>query len=187
VSAELRPHPKVWLSVQGFYNQLSNRIGTIVAPTDEVGPRRFIYQNVDSASSLGLESTLRVSPFSGLRLDFGYSWTRTENRSDGQPLSGQPMHRATAAIAYSARSIGFEASCRTSVVGSRPFFQDTNGDDVTERQDASPYASMDVRLAQRVGYGFDTFVVGENLLNAGDAQYLTIPPRTFSGGLRYDY
>ena len=25
------------------------------------------------------------------------------------------------------------------------------------------------------------------LLNAGDAQFLTIPPRTFSGGLRYDY
>ena len=187
LSAELRPHPNVWLSVQGFLNQLSNRIGTIVAPTDEVGPRRFIYQNVDSASSLGIESTIRVSPFKALRLDFGYTWTRTENRADGQPLSGQPLHRATAAIAYAARSIGFEASCRTAVVGRRPFFQDTNGDSVTERQDAAAYASVDVRLAQRVGYGFDTFIVGENLLNAGDAQFLTIPPRTFSGGLRYDY
>ena len=72
-------------------------------------------------------------------------------------------------------------------MGPRPFYQDTNGDDIVERQDSDPYATVDVRLAQRVGYGFDTFLVGENLLNAGDAQFLTIPPRTFSGGIRYDY
>jgi len=187
LSAELRPHPNVSLSVQGFLNQLSNRIGTILAPSDEVGPRRFIYQNVDAASSMGIESSIRVSPVKALRLDFGYSWTRSENRADGQPLSGQPLQRATAAIAFAARSIGFEASCRTAVVGPRPFYQDTNGDDIVERQDSDPYATVDVRLAQRVGYGFDTFLVGENLLNAGDAQFLTIPPRTFSGGIRYDY
>ena len=73
------------------------------------------------------------------------------------------------------------------MVGRRPFFQDTNADDVPERQDARAYTSLDVRLAQHIGYGFDTFVLAENLLNAGDAQFLTIPPRTFSGGVRVDY
>lgn len=186
-SAEYRPHRAVWISVQAFYNRISDRIGTNLAPADDVGPRRFRYENIDSATSFGADTSLRLDPMRGLRLDLGYSWTRTRNEADGQPLSGQPLHRATASVRYSEPRLGFTASCRAALVGSRPFFQDGDGDDVAERRDASGYASVDARVAQRVGLGLSTFVLAENLLDAGDAQFLPIPPRTLSGGVTLDY
>jgi outer membrane receptor for ferrienterochelin and colicins len=187
LGAELRPHPAVWLSVQGFWSELRDRIGTELVPANDVGPRRFRYRNIDSASSVGVEANVRLSPLSGLRLDMGYAWTQTRDDAGGQPFSGQPLHRATASVRYDVPDIGFEALGRGAFVGKRPFYQDTNGDDVAERQDASGYASVDLRLAQQVGYGVSTFLLAENLLNAGDADFLPMQPRTFSGGMRLDY
>jgi outer membrane receptor for ferrienterochelin and colicins len=187
VGVEYRPHRSVWLSVQGFYNVLSDRIGTDLVPSTDDGPQRFRYENVDSARSLGVEADVRFSPLDGLRFDLGYAWTHTRNEADGQPLSGQPLHRATASIRYREEGWGFETLCRAAFVGSRPFFDDTDGDDVAERRDASAYASLDARVAQRLGLGLRTFIQGENLLDAGDARYLPIPPRTFSGGIQLDY
>jgi outer membrane receptor for ferrienterochelin and colicins len=185
--AEYRPHRAVWLSMQGFYNDLTDRIGTNLAPSDDVGPQRFVYQNVDSAHSLGVDSSVRISPLQGLRFDLGYSWTRTRNESDGQPLSGTPLHRATASVRYGITSIGLDTLVRAAFVGTRPFYRDGNGDGVDERVDAGGYASVDARVAQRVGYGFNTFLLAENLLNAGDAVFAPLQPRTFSGGVTLDY
>jgi outer membrane receptor for ferrienterochelin and colicins len=185
--AEYRPYRSVWLSAQGFYNVLSDRIGTNLVPSTDDGPQRFRYENVDSATSLGLETDVRFSPVAGLRIDLGYAWTHTRNEADGQPLSGQPVHRATASVRYREEDWGFETLWRAAFIGSRPFYEDIDGDDVSERQDASAYASLDARVAQRVGFGLRTFIQGENLLNAGDARYLPIPPRTFSAGIQLDY
>jgi outer membrane receptor for ferrienterochelin and colicins len=187
VGAEYRPGRTVWLSVQGFYNDIEDRIGTNLAPSDDVGPQRFVYQNVDSANSVGVDSNVRLSPVRGLRFDIGYSWTRTKNESDGQPLSGQPLHRATTSVRYNLQSIGFETLWRAAFVGSRPFFQDQNGDGVAERVNASGYASVDARIAQRLAYGFSSFLLAENLLNAGDPTFLPLQPRTFSGGITVAY
>lgn len=187
LGAELRPHRSVWLSAQAFWNELRDRIGTDLVPADDVGPRRFRYRNIDSASSRGVEANVRLSPLSGLRLDMGYAWTQTRDGAGGQPFSGQPLHRATASARYRVPGLGFEALGRGAFVGKRPFYQDTNGDEVAERQDASGYASVDLRLAQAVGYGVTTFLLAENLLDAGDADFLPMQPRTFSGGMRLDY
>jgi len=83
--------------------------------------------------------------------------------------------------------VGFETSWRASFVGTRPFYQDTDGDGAEERRNAYGYASIDVRVAQRLGYGFRSFFLGENLLNAGDAEFLALAPRSFSGGLEFAY
>jgi outer membrane receptor for ferrienterochelin and colicins len=187
VGAEYRPHRTVWLSVQGFYNDISDRIGTNLAPSADLGPQRFVYQNVDSAHSLGIDSNVRLSPLPGLRVDLGYSWTRTRNESDGQPLSGTPLHRATASVRYGLPSVGLETMWRAAFIGSRPFYQDDDGDGAAERVNASGYASVDARLAQRLAYGFSTFLLAENLLNAGDVVFAPLQPRTFSGGVTLDY
>jgi outer membrane receptor for ferrienterochelin and colicins len=187
LGAEYRPLRTLWLSVQGFYNDITDRIGTNLAPSDDVGPQRFVYQNIDSAHSLGFDSNVRLSPLSGLRFDLGYSWTRTRNESDGRPLSGTPLHRATASVRYAIPSIGFETLWRAAFVGSRPFYQDNDADGVAELVNASGYASVDARVAQRVGYGFSSFLLAENLLNAGDAVFTPLQPRTFSGGVTLEY
>jgi len=187
-SVELRPHRSVWFSLQGFYNLLDDRIDTTLVPSTDMGPQRFVYRNVNSALTRGFTATLSVSPMAGLRLEFGYDLTDARARGDGdQQLSGVPAQRATASLRYRAPEIGFETQWRGSFVGTRPFYQDTDGDGVDERRNAYGYASIDVRVAQRIGYGFRSFFLGENLLDAGDAEFLAMAPRTFSGGLEYEY
>jgi outer membrane receptor for ferrienterochelin and colicins len=90
-------------------------------------------------------------------------------------------------VRYNLQSIGFETLWRAAFVGSRPFFQDQNGDGVAERVNASAYASVDARIAQRLAYGFSSFLLAENLLNAGDPTFLPLQPRTFSGGITVAY
>lgn len=187
-SAEIRPHRSVWLSLQGFYNFLEDRIDTVLTPATAVGPQRFRYRNVNSAISRGMIASVRVSPLAGLQLDLGYELTDARSTGDGeQRLSGLPAQRATAGLRYRAPSIGFETTWRGSFVGDRPFYQDVDGDGDVEQRNAYGYASVDVRVAQRIGYGFTSYLMGENLFDAGDPEFLALQPRTFSGGVEFRY
>ncbi len=187
IGLEYRPRPRVWLSLQGFWNELTDRISTDLVPGDEVGPRRFRYRNIDSARTLGAEASARITPLPGLRLDLSYALAHTRDAASDQPISGQPLHRATLSVRYRAPGVGFETSSRAAIVGNRPFFQDTDGDGASERRDSHAYASVDVRVSQALGYGFRSFVLAENMLDAGDAEFLPLQPRTFSGGASFDY
>jgi outer membrane receptor for ferrienterochelin and colicins len=187
-SVEVRPHRSLWLSLQGFYNLLEDRIDTVLTPATEIGPQRFRYRNVNSALSRGLIASVSVSPMAGLKLDLGYELTDARTRGAGtRRLSGLPAQRATAALRYRAPSVGFETSWRGSFVGPRPFYQDVDGDGDEEQRDSYGYASVDVRVAQRIGYGFTSYLMGENLLDAGDPEFLALTPRTFSGGVELSY
>jgi outer membrane receptor for ferrienterochelin and colicins len=187
-SVELRPHRSLSLSLQGFYNLLEDRIDTALVPAVDMGPQRFSYRNVDSAMTRGLIASLSVSPLAGLKLEFSYDLTDAYSRgSSNQRLSGVPAQRATAGLRYRAPNVGLETSWRGTFVGKRPFYQDTDGDGTDERRDSYGYASIDVRVAQRIGYGFRSFFMGENLLDAGDAEFLALAPRTFSGGVEFEY
>ncbi|MEO8181817.1 MAG: TonB-dependent receptor [Deltaproteobacteria bacterium] len=187
-SVELRPHRSVSFSLQGFYNLLDDRIDTALVPATDAGPQRFRYRNVDSALTRGLVAALSVSPLAGLKLELSYDLTDARSRgASEQRLSGVAAQRATASVRYRAPNVGFETSWRGTFVGTRPFYQDTDGDGTDEQRNAYGYASIDVRVAQRIGYGFRSFFLGENLLNAGDAEFLALAPRTFSGGVAFEY
>jgi outer membrane receptor for ferrienterochelin and colicins len=69
-------------------------------------------------------------------------------------------------------------------VGPRPYYQAPDG---TARTVQAPaYATLDARLAHGVLESVRLFVAGRNLLGAGDANYLPIPPRAFYAGLILD-
>ncbi|MEY4548840.1 MAG: hypothetical protein RL685_5035 [Pseudomonadota bacterium] len=187
-SVEVRPHRSVWLSLQGFYNFLDDRIDTVLTPATEIGPQRFRYRNVNSAISRGISASVSVSPLAGLKLDFGYDLTDARTTGDGsRRLSGLPAQRATAGLRYRAPNVGFDTTWRGSFVGTRPFYQDIDGDGDEEQRDSYGYASVDVRVAQRIGYGFASYLMGENLFDAGDPEFLALTPRTFSGGVEFSY
>ena len=186
-SVEYHPTRSFTLSVQGFYNLLDDRIDTVLAPAVDTGPQRFQYENVNSALTRGINASLSVSPMPGLRLDLGYDFTDARSRDDERRLSGQPYHRATASLRYRVPSIGFETLWRAAFVGERPFYQDLDGDGAEEQRDAYAYASVDWRVAQRLGYGFGSFFMAQNLLDAGDPEFTPLPPRSFFGGVQYDY
>jgi outer membrane receptor for ferrienterochelin and colicins len=183
---EYRPHRSVWLSLQGFYNLIDDRIDTALSAPNEVGPQRFRYQNVDSATTRGSNAAISVTPLSGLRVELGYDFTDGRD-GDGQLLSGVARHRATALVRYRASALGFETLWRGSFVGERPFYDDADGDGAEARRTAKGYASVDLRVAQRIATGWTSFMLAENVLDAGDPEFLPLAPRSFSGGIELEY
>jgi outer membrane receptor for ferrienterochelin and colicins len=186
LSAELHPTSSVWTSLSLFRNDLQDMISTqLIAAGDADGPMRFQYENISSAYTQGLEASVRLNPMPGLRLDFSYAFTDTKDEELDRPLAGRPKHRATLALRHREPSIGFETVWRAALVGERTFYEDSDGDGTEERRSAAAYANVDLRVQQRLAYGFSAFFYGENVLDAGDPDFLTIPPRSYSIGLSY--
>jgi outer membrane receptor for ferrienterochelin and colicins len=186
LGAELHPTDAVWASLSLFRNDLEDMISTeLVSPGGADGPMRFQYQNVSSAYTQGLEASIRLNPMRGLRLDFSYAFTDTRDEELDRPLSGRPKHRGTMALRHREPSIGFETVWRAALVGERIFYEDTDGDGSEERRTAPAYTNLDLRVQQRVLDGLAAFFYAENVLDAGEPDLLTIPPRSFSIGLVY--
>jgi outer membrane receptor for ferrienterochelin and colicins len=83
--------------------------------------------------------------------------------------------------------VGLEATARGSIAGERPFYGDDDGDGELERIDADPYATLDLRVAKHFGEHLTLFVEGENLFDAGHAEFLQIEPLSISGGVTVRY
>jgi hypothetical protein len=67
---------------------------------------------------------------------------------------------------------------------------DINGDEQEETVTTDPTTLVDARLAQPLSLNrtkLQLFVGSENILNAGDSDYLPVPPRTIYFGLMGRY
>ncbi len=181
-SVELSPHPRVGLGISGFYNRLTDRIGTQLAEEGTAGPRRFVYTNVDAATTLGVELSLRLRPVPALLLALGYSRTRTRDEGGGLPLSGQPEDRGTIRLRYESREVGFSTTWRAALVGKTPIVSGQGPDAEVLQNDS--HALVDLRVSQRLGAGLSGFLMAENLFDA-QPQYTPLTPRSFSGGMGF--
>jgi outer membrane receptor for ferrienterochelin and colicins len=79
-------------------------------------------------------------------------------------------------------------SLRSAIFGARTFFADEDGDGVETPRNSPAFATLDLRLAQRVlADHLEVFAGVDNVLDAGDATDNPIPPRSFYGGLTLRY
>jgi len=187
LGAEVRPVPGLWLSANLFRNDLDNLIQTeTVDPGGAGGPIRFQYVNIASAHTQGLETTARLHPVRGLTLEAGYALTDAVDESQSRPLSGRALHHGTLQVRYRHEPWDLEGLARGSVSSRRPFYVDDDGDGVEEQVVVPAFATVDLRFSKGL-WAFRVFVQGENLLDAGDALYLPIQPRSFSGGVTVKY
>jgi len=192
LGGEVRPFPGLWLSANLFRNDLDDLIQAETAdPGGGGGPILFQYVNVASAHTQGVEATARLHPVRGLTLEAGYALTDAVDESRSRPLAGRALHRGSFLVHYRHEPWDLEGLARGSISGRRPFYTDDDGDGVEARVDVPSFATVDVRFAKGLsvfGIGALTvFVQGENLLDAGDALFLPIPPRSFSGGVTFKY
>jgi len=140
----------------------------------------FSYVNVDSATSQGVELRLSLGPWSGLGLELGYGFTDARDDATDAQLQGRARHRASAAVTWRERDWGTTATARLAVTGTRPVADPNLTGEAT---DADPFATLDARLAQRLGdLGLSLFVGVDNALDAGDA-LTPLRPRMFYAGL----
>jgi outer membrane receptor for ferrienterochelin and colicins len=179
-SVEVRGPQRTRLRFEYYRNDVTNLIAFLPGSDPAPGqPQRFTNDNIDQAVTTGAEVTAdwRFRPW--LQLEFAYTFLRARDRTSDRPLDGRAPHRFTARWLARHRPWGLQAWVRATAVSSRPFFV---GEDESERVDAPAYATVDVRVEQRLSRWASVFVGGDNLANAGDPQFLPLQPRGFYAG-----
>ncbi|MEO0606372.1 MAG: TonB-dependent receptor, partial [Myxococcota bacterium] len=169
ITAGLEWNPSdAWsFTVQAHRDRLTDliQIGTLA---ESPGLTQFGYTNVDEALSQGVEATASVSPVDGWwSVDASVTLLDARDLTAGQALQGRAPWRTTAALRLGRPSKGPSLTTRGVLVGPRPF----------PGQVAPPYALVDARAQHRTSDAFGLFAGVENLLDAGDAEFLPTPPR----------
>jgi outer membrane receptor for ferrienterochelin and colicins len=185
VGVEYRPGSTLWLSVNLYRNDIENLIeAQTIDDGSAGGPQRFSYVNIADAYTQGIESLVRVRPLESLTLEAGYTWLDTRDEQLDRPLEGRARHSGTFRASFTIEPIDLELSTRAALYGERPFYRDDDGDGIDQTVHAEPYATVDGRIAQSLwSERLTTFVGIDNALDAGDAQFLPIVPRTLYAGL----
>ncbi|MFP2929755.1 TonB-dependent receptor plug domain-containing protein [Pyxidicoccus sp. 3LG] len=181
LSAELRPADTSLLWVSAFQHSLRDMIG--VSLVQEGASQLFSYVNVARARVRGGELGVRQRLPGRITAELGYTLTDGRSEDTGLALEGQPRHRLTAQATWRHREWGLETWARGALVGHRPFYPDMNGDGVADPYRASPYVTVDARIGWKLREELQLFVIGTNLVDAGNPTDLPIPPRTFQAGI----
>jgi len=167
----------LYLGADAYYNRLRNLIYAVTAPDDGSGMLRFTYDNIGRARTTGVElSAMLVRGRAGFEL--GYALARSRDQDAEQPLEGIPAHRVTATLRWRDQKQGFDAFATAVFTGHRPFYVGADRTVETTRR-----YELRARVAKRFREGLGGFLGVDNLLDAGDAVYDRITPRTFYAGI----
>lgn len=187
-SGEYRPWQWMWLAANVFDNRLQDTIVTDTRdPTDVDTATLFEYVNIGEATTRGVESQAAVTILQRLTLDGSYTFVHTRDHATGRPLPGRPRHSGTAGLRYHRPASGTTLRVRSSIIGKRSFFTDTDDDDIEEEVDSPGFTTLDFRASQTVFVYAQIFVGIDNLLNAGNATDNPLQPRTYYGGVTVRY
>jgi len=180
-----------WMSVQ--FNLFRNDLDQLInfQPLDGApgSGLRYTYGNIDEAITQGAELQASFYYKKILQVVLGYTFMLTEDLSTKKPLLGRPLHRGNVQILLSIPGTGLRLYTRGTIAGTRDMADgvDPSGK-VLNRVEVEPYFIWHAKA----GYFFfqrklEAFVSVNNILQAGDALWLPIRPRTVFAGLRWRY
>ena len=183
-SVEAEAGEWLWVSTNAFYNEIDNLIGIGTLSEAASGePARYGYINVSSATTRGVETAFEAETSDLLSFHAGYTFTDGRDNTLERALEGRAKHRGTMRLSAKHEGWGLNGLIRAGLVGSRTYYIDTDDDGDEDTVLTDPYVTLDTRLAKSFNPVGEVFVGVDNLLNAGDVTFLTIPPRFFYLGL----
>jgi len=207
LGVELSPHSAVALSVVGFANQMHDLIRSVPNGSIPIGTRTVVVcrpvcipvevpilaplfqkENLDDASSYGVETRARWQPHPRVDLQLGYTWLHTQvedSTVDIDELPNEPHHVFDALVGvtvpWSETTLTAQARWRgralteTSGTGLLSFAS-------TEMSD--PSWIVDLRIVQPLRWGIELYA---DVLNVNDERVVdsyVVRGRSFFGGLR---
>lgn len=171
------------LEVHAFANSLRDLIIIDTSGGLGVTQSTFKYVNIGAARTRGVEAVFGLRLAKMFAVDASYTLSDTLDRERMRPLPGKPLHNGSVRLQFHHRGSGTQAQARVGVQGKQRYYVDADGDGVDAPLVISPYATVDVRVAQDFfNKRMSVFFGVDNLLDAGDAAYLPLVPRSFYGG-----
>ncbi len=164
----------------------TNALEGLIQPVDPSGTQTYFqYQNYSTATLRGLELMARLSVDRWLTVDAGGALLDAQGTLDGvtRRLPGRARYQLTGMVIAVPAEWGTELTLRGQWQGGRsPLDPEAQGD-------APNLLLVDARVAQRLhrfstGTELQLYLSAENLLNATDITFLTLPGRLVLGGLQ---
>ncbi len=171
----------LWWSLRGSHDLLTDLITTDLI-RERNGPDRYGYINIEEAASTGGTASVGIQPSSVLKIDGSYTLTVAKDLVEDRLLPGRAPHRGTTSLRVGPPTTVL--NIRAGIEGPRPFYPDADGDGYPETEWMDAWAGVDLTVTQRLAPGWTCIAGVENLLDAGDADRLPIPPRMIHAGLR---
>lgn len=188
IQAEVRPWDFLWVAANVFDNRLEDTITTDTVDASDVDtPTLFRYVNIGEATTRGVEAQAAVTILRRLVIDGSYTFVHAWDHTQDRVLPGRPRHSGTAGLRWSRPRWGTAIAARSSIFGRRSYFADRDGDDVEEETRSPPFATVDLRVSQRMWQHVQAFAGIENILDSGNATDTPLQPRTYYGGVTVRY
>ncbi|WP_181234526.1 TonB-dependent receptor plug domain-containing protein [Enhygromyxa salina] len=169
-----------------FDNRLRDLITTdVVTQADTDGLQVFGYVNIGTAYTRGVEAKTSVEFLRHFMVTGSYTWLDARDQINDLPLVGRSRHQGALAFEFHQRRWGTRLFARAAAWSPRPYTSDDG--DASGQALAPAYATVDARLSQGLLRYLTLFVGAENLLDAGDAEFTLIAPRSFYAGLSVAY
>ena len=186
LGATWTPREFFYLSASVFDNRLRDLITTDrVTAADVDGLEVFGYVNVGSAYTRGVETSAGVEFLRHFALTGSYTLLDARDLLTGRRLPGRSTHQGAVSLEFHQRRWGTRLFARLGAWSRRLYTDTTPNTNALVSSD--PYATIDLRLSQSLLRYLTLFVGVENLLDAGDATVIPLPPRSFYGGLTVRY
>lgn len=168
------------LSTTFFRNDLTDMIATVTGALTSQGTL-YTYDNLTTAWTMGLESSVSWRAGDKLAIDLGDTWMATHDGENDRVLEGRATHRLSAAVRAAYPDWGVEFIGRIALqIGRVYFVQDQN--DVERKTDADTLTQCDLRIAKHFGTHLEIAAGIDNLFDAGD-QFVAPRPRTVYGSI----
>lgn len=189
LGVEATPLPWLALGASAFDNRLRDTIVIDTeAGTEADGSSTFAYVNVGEATTRGVELLATLAWRDVVRVEGSYTYLWTHDAEHDRPLPGRAVHSGSAGLRLARRRWGTTLRVRASMFGVRTFYGDDDGDGVESPRRSPAFATLDLRLGQRLlADHIEAFVGVDNVLDAGDATDNPIMPRSFYGGVTLRY
>lgn len=175
-----------------FYNHLEDLIDfSLIGFTPTYWRGVYVYQNIESAVTQGIEWESRVRLSKSVDVQLSYNYLHSRNLQTGEELTGRPKHTIKLLLSgyndklAAGASVWGDWQSRKVWVATSNTGGNEDVDDESSPQYAPGRTRLNLNVFKRFENGLEAFVRIENILNDTDVTYGYWPGRQVVGGFRY--
>ena len=188
ISAELSSGASWMGRVTYFYNHLEDLIDfTMIGLSQEYWRGIYVYQNIETAITQGVEVESRARLMPGVDFSFSYNYLYSRNLSTDEKLTNRPDHTLKASLGGYFQDLKLGATIWGTYQSRKLWTARSNTGENEGEPDYAPHRTvLNLNIYKRFWQGMEAFVRFENLLDETDLEYGYWPGFEVFAGFTYD-
>ncbi|SMF52765.1 TonB-dependent receptor plug domain-containing protein [Pseudobacteriovorax antillogorgiicola] len=168
------------LALTVFQNDFDNLIVTTLNSESTPISPMYRYENIQKARYQGYSAELQIYGNQYYSMKMSHSEIDSRDRELDRQIQDRPRHRSKLAVTVHPHQ-SLDLLLSLNHFGKRVFYREA--EDLWQ----DPYVSGRLAIQYKVNQTWQLGLVGDNLLDEGDARYLPIKPRSYSVSVRARY